>query len=479
MTLRIFLTIFSIIALFTFSCKKDSTSISNPIDYTQIKDISYSEHVQPLLNQYCTSCHGSQNPEAGLQVDIWDNLIKGSRDGEALIPFDPDNSLMVEMLTKLSTASHPSETGQAAPDSIEIAFLARWVREGAKNDAGNVPYENSAHRLYVCNQDAGIISVIDTDAKVVIRNIKLAEVGYSSNPKPHDLAVAPDGENWYVSLIGDNKVVKFDKNYQVVADVDFPAAGLLAMHPTKDLLYVGHTLSISTVPQTIGVITRSTMSLTEISLPFPRPHAMVADHSGQNIFFASLVQSVLATVDTDVNPSEVANLFSISGPSRTLVQMNISPDDQDIYISSQLEEQLLVFDSSDPTNITLIDSVDVGQHPWHPKFTPDGSRVYVGNNVSHTVSAVNTTTRQELQQIGMGDGSDGLAEPHGLVVSLDGSYVYVTNRNKNIPAEYTPRYDFSDNANAGTVVVINTITNQIEKVIEIEQFPSGLAIYEE
>lgn len=474
----IYLIILIIVAI-SINCKKDSTSISNPIDYTQITDIVYSEHVQPLLDQYCTNCHGSQNPAAGLQVDTWDNLIRGSRDGEALIPFDPTNSVMNEILTKLPGGSHPSEKGQAAPDSIKIDFLARWIREGAKNDAGNVPYDNSINRLYVCNQDAGIISVIDTDAKVVIRNIKLSEFGYSTNPKPHDIAVEPNGENWYVSLIGDGKVVKFNKNYQVVADVDFPAAGLLAMHPTKDLLYVGHTLSIPNVPQTIGAITRTTMTLQVISLPFSRPHALVADHSGQNIFFASLVQSVLATIDTDINPAEVANLIPITGPARTLVQMNISPNDQEIYISSQLEEQLLVLDSSDPTNINLIDSVGVGQFPWHPKFTPDGSRVYVGNNVSHTVSVVNTSTRLEQQQIGLGDGSDGLAEPHGLVISPSGEYVYITNRNKNIPAEYTTRYDFGDNANAGTVVIINTMTNQIEKVIEIEQFPSGIAIYEE
>jgi DNA-binding beta-propeller fold protein YncE len=92
---------------------------------------------------------------------------------------------------------------------------------------------------------------------------------------------------------------------------------------------------------------------------------------------------------------------------------------------------------------------------------------------------VNTVTRQEIMQIGRGDGSDGLAEPHGLVISTDGSYVYVTNRNKNIPAEYTPRHDFGDNVNTGTVVAISTATNQIEKVLEIQQFPSGLAIYEE
>ncbi len=87
--------------------------------------------------------------------------------------------------------------------------------------------------------------------------------------------------------------------------------------------------------------------------------------------------------------------------------------------------------------------------------------------------------RKEETTIGSGDGSDGLAEPHGLVISPSGQYVYVTNRNKNIPAEYTPRYDLGDNANSGTVVVINTATNVIEKVIEVEEYPSGIAIYEE
>jgi YVTN family beta-propeller protein len=467
-----------LLGLLFVSCDKSTDPIMQEnIDYGNIQDIKYSQHVQPLLDKYCASCHNAQNPAAGLMVDSWSDLVRGSANGEALIPFDADNSLIIEMLTKLSAGTHPA--GAVSPDSIETAFLQRWIREGAKNDNNEIPYQNSVNRLYVCNQDAGIIAVIDTDAKVVIRNIHLTDLGYSASPKPHDIAVEPNGEYWYVSLIGDGKVVKFDRNFQFVADVNFPAAGLLAMHPTKDLLYVGHTLSIPNVPQTIGVINRTNMSIQEISLPFTRPHALVADHSGQNIFFSSLVQSTFATINTDIDPVNIADLFLIGGPARTLVQMNVSPDDQEIYISSQLEQQLLVLNSSDPTNIQLVDSVQVGQAPWHPKFTPDGSKIYVGNNSSQTVSVVNTVTRQEEMQIGMGDGSDGLAQPHGLVISPSGNYVYVTNRNKNIPAGYRPRHDFGDNTNVGTVVIINAQTNSIEKVLEIEEFPSGIAIYEE
>ena len=450
-------------------------------DYSQITNIVYSQHIQPIFQNNCVSCHSGANAGAGLKLDSWDNLILGSdrsdkRSGESIIPFDSENSLLIEMLKNLVNGPHPFEQGGDTLSTETIEFLARWIDEGAKNDNGTAPYENSTNRIYVCNQDAGIISVIDTDAKLVIRNIDLHKIGYSATPKPHDLAVEPDGSHWYVSLINDGKVVKFDNNFNIIADADFESAGILSMHPTKDLLYVGHTLSVPNVPQTIGTITRSTMNLVTIPVPYERPHAFVADHQGRYVYSASLTQNHFGIIDTDVNPTELAAAIPFSS-TRTLVQMNISPDDQEIYISSQLTQQLLILDCSVPTNLTLIDSVTVQQQPWHPKFTPDGTKVYVGNNLSNTVSVVNTSTRMQETVVGLGDGTDGLAEPHGLVISPDGQYVYVTNRNKN--GEYIPRYNLGTNAFSGTVTVINTATNTIEKVIEIEEFPSGLGIYHE
>lgn len=469
---------FLLLLVIAIGCEKDKAPVGfePEIDYSKITDIVYSKHVQPIFTRNCVSCHSGNNASVGLKLDSWNNLIKGSDHGEAIIPFDPENSMMMELFNKLTNGPHPLERGADTLSQAAVDFLERWIDEGAKNDNGEAPYQNSTNRLYVCNQDAGMISVIDADAKVVIRNIKLTDLGYSSAPKPHDTAVEPDGEHWYVSLIGDGKVLKFDKNYNFIAEADFPAAGLLAMHPTKDLLYVGHTLSIPNVPQDIGAITRSTMNLQPITLIYERPHAFIADHAGRYVYSASLTQNRYGVIDTDTNPAELAGVISFPG-NHVLVQMNISPDDQEIYVSSQLTAQLLVLDSSDPLNLSIVDSIPVGEAPWHPKFTPDGQRVYVGNNASHTVSVVNTATRTVEATIGAGDGSDGLAQPHGLVVSPDGQYVYVTNRNVN--GNYTPRYNLGDNANAGTVVVISTAANAIEKVIEIEEFPSGISIYQE
>ncbi len=63
----------------------------------------------------------------------------------------------------------------------------------------------------------------------------------------------------------------------------------------------------------------------------------------------------------------------------------------------------------------------------------------------------------------------GLAEPHGAAVSSDGRYLYVSNNN--LKGVYQPH----GADGVGTVVVINTATRQIEKVIEVGHYPAGVA----
>ena len=62
--------------------------------------------------------------------------------------------------------------------------------------------------LYVCNQNDATVSVIDMATNRVIRTVDLKQLGFSANARPHHVAVEPDGSFWYVTLIGDNRVVQ-------------------------------------------------------------------------------------------------------------------------------------------------------------------------------------------------------------------------------------------------------------------------------
>jgi len=130
-------------ALFAY-CSKDTTPVEpTDIDYTTVTNISYSEHVQVILNEYKDILTAANIYPEGLQMDSWANLIKGWKHGEVIIPFDSGNSLLIELSTKLSY------NNKLRADKLDL--LERWIDEGAKNDNGEIPYANSQNRLYVCS----------------------------------------------------------------------------------------------------------------------------------------------------------------------------------------------------------------------------------------------------------------------------------------------------------------------------------------
>ena len=101
----------------------------------------------------------------------------------------------------------------------------------------------------------------------------------------------------------------------------------------------------------------------------------------------------------------------------------------------------------------------------------------MGNNRDNTVNVIDMGTRTLAKVI---EGNE-LAQPHGAAMSPDGRFAYISSRNLEMSEDrrraghvYTPRYDLGDNARAGTVVVIDTRSQEIVKTIEIEGYGSGL-----
>jgi len=460
-----YIAVWLVLGLFWAGC--ELVGETGEVSLDEVTDIRYGRHVQPLLNEKCTSCHGGSTPEAGLSLESWENLIAGSDFGEAVIAFDAESSLLVKMVTQLAGRPHPLEQGADTLTQVETDFLIRWIEEGARDDGGEVPYAGDGERLYVCNQDDATVSVIDTETNVVVRTVRLTDFGFSVNAKPHHAAVEPDGAFWYVTLIGDNKVLKFNRANELVGQADFETPGLVAIHPTEDLLFVGRSLSAINPPTSIGMIRRSDMTIEEVPVVLPRPHALAIDPTGGYVFSASLALDALITLDL---ATEDVTFTTVGGLRQTFVQHTILPDGKTMFSTGQTSNQVLVFDISNPTDIRQVDAINVSSGPWHPTHTPDGRFVYVGNLRANTATVIDTESRFVVDIIS----GNGFAEPHGSAASADGLHVYLSNRNT--LKQYTPRYDFGDNDDVGTVVVINTLDNRIEKVLEVGRNTTGIGI---
>jgi YVTN family beta-propeller protein len=362
---------------------------------------------------------------------------------------------------------------------IQVVLLCAlfWIHTGcAQRGIQDSTTANDTDLLYVTNQDGATVSIIDMTTNEVVETIDLKTLGFSENAKPHHVAVEPDGSFWYVTLIGENKILKFNPANEIVAHADFEVPGMLALHPTEDRMFVGRSMTAVNPPQSIGIIRRSDMSLEEIGVFFPRPHALVVDPRGDYSYTASLAQNQIASVDA---ATEAVDLVSMNGPVHTLVQFTLSPDGNTLVGSAQLTNQVLIFDTSTPLQPVLVDSIRVDSMPWDPVYSLDGHHVYVGSMMQNTISVLDIPNRKVVKVIE----GHGIAEPHGAAISPDGRYVYITN--SNMKGSYTPReqqdhqmaghqMDGGNHHMIGTIVVIDTETNEMVKVIEVGLMPTGI-----
>ena len=431
--------------------------------------------VQSLLDEKCTSCHTGADAARGLSLDSWQALITGSDHGEAVIPFDASRSLMVELTTKLVGGPHPTEVGAERLNDAEVALLSAWIDEGAPSQTGEIPFADAQHLLYAANQSVALVSVIDMETNQVVRTVDLQQYGLPQNASPHHIAVEPDGSYWYVSAITANQILKFDRDNELAARNDFERPGLLALDPEGESLYAGRSMAAVSPPQAVGVIRRSDMTIKEVGVFLPRPHAMAVRPGTGTVFTASLAVNQIASFDPS---DEAVELDELEGDrTHTLVGFAVSPDGRWMAGTTELTASVFVFDLDRAPDMTPVDTIAVNAAPWHPVFTPDGRWVYVGNNRGNTVNVIDME-RRTLAKVITGLG---LAQPHGAAVSPDGRFVYISSRNLEMSEDqsraghvYTPRYDLGDNSRAGTVVVIDTESQEIVKVIEIDGYGSGL-----
>jgi hypothetical protein len=88
----------------------------------------FENKVRPLLARKCWSCHGPQKQRAGLRLDGHAALLKGGDTGPAVIPGQPDQSLLIRAVRQDGDLKMPPK-GRLTAEELES--LTAWVRMGA------------------------------------------------------------------------------------------------------------------------------------------------------------------------------------------------------------------------------------------------------------------------------------------------------------------------------------------------------------
>jgi DNA-binding beta-propeller fold protein YncE len=349
----------------------------------------------------------------------------------------------------LQTAGHPATDG---PPETRAAL--RTAQQSAL--------------LYVCVQDDAKVAVVDMVARAVVRTIDLTQLGFPATAKPHYIVVEPDRSHWYVSLIGANRVVKFDAQDRVAGSFEMETPGMLALAGATQLL-VSRSMSAVNPPKRIAILDRRTMTGDEVDVLFPRPHPMAVARGFA--YTGSLGENRIASIGLE---NQRVQMIDVAGPTHSLVQFAVSRDERILVATAEISGQVLVFDLAEPARPTLTKSISVGKMAFDPTFTPDGRFVYVPVKSSNEIVVLETQGWTEVRRIK----DSALQQPHQIVFSADGSTAFVTNNNKMDhmadPAHAGHAMPGAAGGGAASLAIVEVASGRVAKAIELGKNLTGM-----
>ena len=162
--------------------------IQNWIKSTDFKGLSSShqtvnqQHIIPLMFLHCTACHGQRLQEGGLDLRTKASMLKGGQSGPAIIPGDPENSLIIQKIhdKEMPPQGREVEASVRPMSSRGLDLLKKWIATGLP-EITNDQDSNEAD-LFLANQDQKFWSFQTPNPELRPPPVKPENPTLTSNP---------------------------------------------------------------------------------------------------------------------------------------------------------------------------------------------------------------------------------------------------------------------------------------------------------
>jgi DNA-binding beta-propeller fold protein YncE len=299
---------------------------------------------------------------------------------------------------------------------------------------------------------------------------------------PHNIAVSPDGKNYYVtvahgtpfgslwklsvagdSLVGRAQVELFpttisltpDGQFAFVANSDFHGD-----HPRINVVSVVHTPTMN--------------KITDIPA-CDMPHGVKVNRAGTRIYVSCMHSDEV--LELDAGTFRVARRLKTGeghatavtgpahhGPAAPLVSgvskecsptfVSVSPDDKRLYVACNYGNNLQVWDAE---RFALVKEIPVGNGAYNAEPSADGKLILVTNKKDQSVSLVDAERLTEIARI-----RTSKKVVHGIAYSPDGRLAYVSSE--------------SVGADPGAVDVIDLSLRKVIGSVSVPGQPTGITI---
>jgi len=262
-------------------------------------------------------------------------------------------------------------------------------------------------RLYVTNEADRTVDVVDTQTLKVFKQIPL------SGP-PNNIAISKDGRRLYQAIHGEPFGVDVIDTATLANVKRLPLDGMRIhnTYVTPDGKYViaasdDQTFTVAVIDQKTEAHVRS-MKFTNR----PRPLGFSTNPDGSTKWvFAGLSELhgfVVADFATGRELHRIA-FPDLGGPVKMRVVrasaanpnhgIGVQPDNRAVWVTDRWYNAVHAYSLPD---LTYLGAVHVAVDPFWMTFTPDSRFVYVANDASASVSAIDTQSMQEVARIPVG-----------------------------------------------------------------------------
>ena len=304
---------------------------------------------------------------------------------------------------------------------LVLLSLSACATASSPGDAEST--DRTVYRVYVAAESADLLHRVRFDGRdaTVENTVHVGDLPDETDG-PHGLRVSPDGETLYLTTahgLPDGRLWRLHAGPDTVmgppialgrfpATLDLTPDGLYAFVANFNLHGAHEPSTISTVYTPDGV----EVAQTETCI---MPHGARMHTDGVRLYSACMMDHQLVELDT--RSYAVARRLSLDpGCSPTWTQPH--PDGATVLVACNGADHLVEVDLETwrPAR-----SLPTGSGPYNLAVTPDGSTAVVTLKKGHRVEFLDLASGAAL-----GDAPTSITIPHGVVVSPDGRYAFVS-----------------------------------------------------
>ena len=100
------------------------------------KAVTYQTNIKPIIDANCVSCHvpgGAGYEKSGLRMDSYESLMQGTKFGAVVVPGSSIGSTLYLLVAGKADPSIRMPHGSASLPDQDVAAIAAWIDQGAKN----------------------------------------------------------------------------------------------------------------------------------------------------------------------------------------------------------------------------------------------------------------------------------------------------------------------------------------------------------